>query len=253
MEKFRKCWDKEKNDFIILNKNLSHGEMYQLLIERYPGTDITLQAMKNQRSRLKACKTTRNSYSTKTKPLYSEQIKKGYYRIKIAQPNEWISKAKWVYMATHPEEAFECYNDKYNHQYIFLDGDNTNFSPENIYKLPKRIAPLISHSTDGWSNDPEVNIIKIRQAELKMAALDIAERFGLCVKGSKGRLLKSTARERRRLYAATHTENKEKRRQRSKIYYERMKNNPEWKAKRKEYQKEWQRKKRAGLTTTQTY
>ena len=130
MKHFRKIWNEETNSFLISHKdmNKNYKAFYSAFMAKFPGCEVSYTAFKNQLSRLDLCKTTRSNFSTKQVPLYSEHQKKGYTFIKIAEPNEWISKSKWVYIATHPAEAFEHYSTKQKYLYVYLDGNNRNFA-----------------------------------------------------------------------------------------------------------------------------
>ena len=61
-----------------------------------------------------------------TKELYSERLdKEGYTIIKIAEPNEWMRKHRWIWEQKYGEIPE-------NHVIIFADGNKENFDIENL-------------------------------------------------------------------------------------------------------------------------
>ena len=136
---------------------MTPGEAYELFLKTYPDIkDVTRIAFCNQRSRMGAAGPCYNpKFSRAPRPLYSEQIKKGYVRIKIAQPNVWVSKAKWVYMETHPEEYEICSTTRAN--YIFLDGNTRNFHPDNIARVPLNIISVFNSLGGTVNGKPDRN------------------------------------------------------------------------------------------------
>ena len=173
MKRFRKVWNDETNNFLISHKDTeSRQEIYKAFMERFPDSEVTFVALTNQLSRL-GLRPHRPHGSNRHRPLWSEQQKKGYVRIKIAEPNVWVSKAKWVYMETHPWEDF---SERSN--YIFLDGNNRNFSPDNIERVPLRVMGIFNRA-GGTAETPELTRLRIAQAKLKVAMFDRGEKMGL--------------------------------------------------------------------------
>ena len=183
MKHFRKIWDKEKHDWIHAHKDMNRNKAYELFCKAFPEADITKIAFFNERSRIGASRCDWVGRHNRTaRPLYSEQIKKGYVRIKIAQPSVWVSKAKWVYMETHPWEDF---SERSN--YVFLDGNNRNFSPENIERVPLKIMGVFNLMGGCEYGNPEVTKLRILQAKLKVAQLDVGEKLNLVKNNGAGR------------------------------------------------------------------
>lgn len=180
---FRKIWNETTNGFIFKNKEMvnDYKNFYAAFMEEFPYSQVTYVAFKNQCSRLGVVSRHNPHVYHAPRPLYSEHHKKGYVRIKIAQPNVWISKAKWVYMETHPWEDFTE-----SSEYIFLDGDTRNFHPNNIERLPRRIATLFANA-GGNKGGPEIVKLRIAQCKLKMATLDAGEKLGLTSSTTAGR------------------------------------------------------------------
>ena len=178
MKKFRKVWTPEINEWLKTTKGMTPGEAYALFLKTYPDIkDVTRIAFCNQRSRMGAAGPSYNpKFSRAPRSLYSEQIKKGYVRIKIAQPNVWISKAKWVYMETHPEEYEICSTTRAN--YIFLDGNTRNFHPDNIARVPLNIISIFNNLGGTIKGEPELTRLRLTQAILKSKILDKMEECG---------------------------------------------------------------------------
>ena len=196
MKKFRKVWTEEINAWLKTTKGMTPGDAYALFLKTYPDIkDVTRTAFCNQRSRMGAAGPSYNpKFSRAIRPLYSEQIKKGYVRIKIAQPNVWVSKAKWVYMETHPEEYEICSTTRAN--YIFLDGNTRNFHPDNIARVPLNIISVFNALGGTVDGKPELTRLRLTQAILKSKTLDKMEKCGKVNKYATYRSDKQRAHER---------------------------------------------------------
>ena len=245
MQHFRKIWDDEKKAWIKTTKGMTPGEAYAKFLEAFPEvTDVTRFAFCNMRSRCGAAGVCYNpNFSRKPRPIGAEQVKKGYVRIKIAQPNVWISKAKYVYMQAHPgEDLSEPSN------YIFLDGDNRNFAPENIERVPVKYMAIFCQYGGAARGDPETTRIRIAQAKIKVATLDLGEKIGVVVKQNNSRVF-ITDRNRKanewQRKARQDPEKAERNRQRAREYLAKKRLDPEWRERRKIYAREWARNKRS--------
>lgn len=250
MKHFRKVWSEERNQWLLAHKDMIKNEMYKLFLETFPECqDVTYIAFKNQCSRIGASYTVNNCWrgDKKTRPLYSEQIKKGYVRIKIAQPNVWVSKAKWVYDETHPYE--DCTGRA---NYVFLDGNTRNFSPDNIMRLT--LSEMAHYNKLGGCchGHPEITKLRILLAKQKLAIYNAGEKAGLTVSYCKGmRSFRSDINVRMKAYnsrpevRARRNELARKRREKMK------KENPEKYAKilaqQREYLKEYNKRNRNGI------
>ena len=190
MKHFRKCWDEEKTAFVKSTKGMNRRDALQRFRELYPDTDITDVAFYNYRSRVGAAEHGHDHGSTKAKPLYSEQFKKGYVRIKVAQPSVWIQKGKWVYMETHPWEDF---SERSN--YIFLDGDTQNFAPDNIERVPIKLMGIFCNLGGVVKGAPELTRLNLIRAKLK--DIPSIESIGRCRRRlqEKDESLRGTERE----------------------------------------------------------
>lgn len=205
------------------HKEMNRKEAYKLFLKSFSDvSDITDRAFYNERSRIGAVTVHNTRRSTRAKPLYSEQTKKGYVRIKVAQPNVWKTKSRWVYEETHPWEDF---SERSN--YIFLDGDNRNFNPNNIERVPLKLMGIFNGLGGCAKGNPEVTRLRILQAKLKVAQFDAGEKLGDVVRYGHGRASRSKKAElsRKRYAILAHTQKfKEHRRE----YFRKMKaENPE--------------------------
>ena len=60
------------------------------------------------------------------RPVGSFQDKKGYIRIKVAEPNHWMQYQRYVWEQNHPGQSAE------GKTVIFMDGNIRNFDPSNL-------------------------------------------------------------------------------------------------------------------------
>lgn len=238
-----KKWTAEHDTLLHEIKGKSAAERFRIFNEVFPGfTNKT--GLLNRASRIGAVvkKCPRKGH-TKARPLYSEQFKKGYVRIKVAQPSTWWQKSKWVWVATHPGEPFDekdCY--------YFMDGDNRNFAPDNIEKLGRHEITAFQQCGGIVPGQPELSRLNLLRARLKLAQLDAGEKIGEVVTQAHYRVFReernAKARERNRRRYATDPEYRQKIVSYAKANRERIKSDPERLEKRRRYQREWARKKR---------
>ena len=182
----KRKWTDEQEQWLIEHKDIC-GKMlmYNEFKKAFPNADFTATAIATKRVELRAFGHHRGNLS-RQKPLYSEQIKKGYVRIKVAQPDVWWQKQKWVWVETHPAEPFEQTDN-----FLFLDGNNRNFNPENIRKVSHRVTGIINRTYGGLpSSNAEINDVFITKIELRLAMLDIGEKFGLVSDYGAGRMFR---------------------------------------------------------------
>lgn len=248
MTKFRKIWNDVTNGFILDHKEMrkDYKAFYAAFIAQFPDSEVTYTAFKNQCSRLGIADRGRSHKGARLpRPLYSEQIKKGYVRIKIAQPNVWVVKAKWVYMETHPWEDF---SERSN--YVFLDGDNRNFHPDNIERVPLRVMAQYNLMGGCIPGEPELTRLRIFLAKLKMAYFDYGEKHGLVAYNGTNRCIRTERNEKARLYRIRRWQDPEKKKmdmENRKKYHKRRMQDPEYIEKLRKYQKEWIKKKRESM------
>lgn len=244
MKEFRKIWDDETNGFLVACRDLSREDCYRVFMAKFPDSKVTFCALCNQLSRLHLRPHMKHG-STRHRPLYSEQVKKGYVRIKVAEPNVWMQKNKWVYMETHPWEDF---TERSN--YVFLDGDNRNFSPDNIERVPLKVMGVFNLMGGCKKGNPEITKLRILQAKLKLAMLDVGDKLGLVVHVNGGRTrLFIDERNRRAREFNSSPERRKVLAKRAREYRERLKrDNPEkyaeMRLKEKAYRKQWYERKK---------
>ena len=101
-----------------------------------------------------------------TRELYSERLdKEGYILIKIAKPNKWMRKHRWIY-----EQEYGAIPE--NSVIIFADGDKTNFSIENLICVSRKELRVLNKfgliKNDAELTKTGLNVAKIR---IKLAEL----------------------------------------------------------------------------------
>ena len=73
-----------------------------------------------------------------TRELYSERLDKdGYILIKIAKPNKWVRKHRWIY-----EQKFGAIPE--NCVILFADGDKSNLSIENLICVTRNELKILN-------------------------------------------------------------------------------------------------------------
>lgn len=214
-------------------------KLYEQFREKFPEADITLTAFRNQRSRSGA--SDKKPHGTnKRAALFEERTKGGYVMIKIAEPDKWISKARYVYQNAHPEEEV-----KKNSQFYFLDRNNRNFDPANIIKVDARERTIFILE-GGIADDPAETRLHLAMAKLRLAQLDLGEKIGDVIDYGAGRKTKEECRRRSAEYAR---KNKKKVLEQAKSYYERIKEEggERWKRHQEQHKKtarEWAQRNR---------
>ena len=230
-------WQTEWLAFIDTTKGQKTDDAYKDFIARFPDADITLVAFRNQRSRSGA--SDKKPHGTNRRAaLFEERIKSGYVMIKIAEPDKWISKARYIYQNAHPEEEV-----KKNAQFYFLDRNNRNFDPANIIKVDARERAIFMLE-GGVADDPAETRLHLAMAKLRLAQLDLGEKVGDVIDYGAGRKSKEVNRQRSAEYARTH---REEMRERSKNYYKQIKTEggERWKRHQEQHKKtarEWARR-----------
>lgn len=188
MEHFRKIWNEEKHKWLLEHKDKNRQMLYEQFLKAFNYPDITFCAFCNERSRIGASPTVHHG-STKKRPLFSEQEKKGYIRIKVAEPNVWIMKSRYIYEQNHKDYVYSE-----NDCFIFLDGNNRNFDSDNIEMIPRSLIGVFNGINKGCKNPEEVRV-NIALAKLKVKQLDVGEKLGLVTKQGHCRKWKDEARE----------------------------------------------------------
>lgn len=95
----------------------------------------------------------------------------GYWKIKVAEPNKWQLKQRYIWEQAHGEKV------PAGHVVAFLDGDVNNFDPENLVLMTKREVWALneaSHKPGRRSSDPELtqaylNLFRIKDRLRRIA------------------------------------------------------------------------------------
>lgn len=169
-------WTSEMLEAVKQTAGQDRETAYKAFCEKFTG--ITATAFYDQRSRSKVSPKKPHG-SNKRAKLYEERVKGGYVQIKVAEPCTWKSKARWVWEETHPGEKIEKHD-----KFLFLNGDNRDFRYENIERLEAKYLTTFLYF-GGSDKNPEVTKIRILQAKIRVAQLDLGEKVGI-VKKIKG-------------------------------------------------------------------
>ena len=134
------------------------------------------------------------------RPVGSFQEKKGYIRIKVAEPNKWMQYQRYVWEQNHPGQSAE------GKTVIFMDGNTRNFDPSNLECVERSELSVMAELGCTAKSSREEREMYLLRARLVCAKSKI---FG----------------------------SKEAARRHNKMNYERKKDDPEVKAKRSAYAK----------------
>ncbi len=134
------------------------------------------------------------------RPVGSFQMKKGYIRIKVAEPNKWMQYQRYVWEQNHPGQSAE------GKTVIFMDGNIRNFDPSNLECVERGELSVMAELGCTAESSREERELYLLRARLVYAKSKI---FG----------------------------SKEAARRHNKMNYERKKDDPEVKAKRSAYAK----------------
>ena len=134
------------------------------------------------------------------RPVGSFQEKKGYIRIKVAEPNKWMQYQRYVWEQNHPGQSAE------GKTVIFMDGNTRNFDPSNLECVERGELSVMAELGCTAESSREERELYLLRARLVYAKSKI---FG----------------------------SKEAARRHNKMNYERRKDDPEVKAKRSAYAK----------------
>ena len=167
-------WKDEYIEFLFEIKNCkTKQERHDKFKEKFPETDFSIIAISQKASDIGATRFT-NKKKLNVYPLYTERVKKGYVRIKVSE-KKWMPKQKWVYLNTHPESYLDMDETDV---FIFLDGDNMNFSRTNIERLKRSEQPAFMHCGGIVKGNPELTKLNLTRARLKLKILDLGVKTG---------------------------------------------------------------------------
>lgn len=233
-------WKKEYVDFLFtLTDVKSKQDRLMIFKEKFPESDFTINAIATKMQEVGALKKRNDIISHNHKPLYSEQCKKGYVRIKVAEPGVWWQKSKWVYLETHPWE----YNKiQETDAFYFLDGNNRNFDPDNIMLVHRREQVVFQVLGGVVPGHPEQTKQNILQARLKLAQLDLGEKLGLVGNYGGGRKFRDEVNENARAYRKKYNATEKGKKMydaNRKRYMDKLRSDPERYAAYKKRRHEW--------------
>lgn len=237
MKHFRKIWDEEKNNFLLENKNLPRSQVYQEFMKKWPDSEVSFDAFNDHRSRIGACQKRKKNWSTKHKNVGSEQQKKNYIRIKVAELNVWMFKHHYVWLINTGYKP-----DSKKETIIFLDGNNRNFNFENLYLISRKIIAILNNPNLKLGvvpGNPEATKINIETAKLIHKTFEIGKKIGLV--NSAGRFKKDANEYAKKNY------NKKRIHERTVRHWQKIKKDPERLALLHQKRREWYKKNRERL------
>ena len=180
-------YTEEEDAWLTEHRGLK-GKMHtwEEFMKAFPGSRRTANGLSSRRTLIGAWGTSKHG-GKKPCPLYTEKRKKDRTYIKVSA-TEWWSKSKWVWVATHPGEPFAAPD-----QFMHLDHDLSNFSPDNIRRVSGRTISLLNSSyykeyLQSYGTKLEVLLLMI---ELRLMTLDRGEDLGLVVSYGSGRCFRS--------------------------------------------------------------
>jgi hypothetical protein len=120
----------------------------------------------------------------------TEREKKGYIQIKTAEPDVWRMKHVVIWEQTHNDTVAP-----YTETVIFLDGNNRNFNPDNLYKLTRGELVTLNQKYPATSNREErliyIALVKQRRALLKKARrAGLTDKSGFFIRAEHGSIYK---------------------------------------------------------------
>lgn len=98
------------------------------------------------------------------RPVGSLQTKKGYLRIKVAEPNVWMQYQRYVWEQNHPCESAE------GMVVIFMDGNTRNFDPSNLERVTRgelSVMAEMGHTAQMSREEREICLMRARLAIAK--------------------------------------------------------------------------------------
>ena len=126
----------------------------------------------------------RNMYKNghiRCRPVGSEQLKKGYIRVKTAQPNVW------KYKQVHIWETENGMSVPAGSVVVFKDGNNRNFAIDNLLMLSRGELAIMNCCKLEYSEHGKMmsKIIKTRYALLKKIGKQKSEEFCSKIRAAK--------------------------------------------------------------------
>lgn len=97
----------------------------------------------------------------------SFQLKKGYVRIKVAEPNVWMLYHRYIWEQHHPGQSAA------GKTVIFLDGDNRNFNPDNLECITRKEMAVMNELGNRACLSRDERIAILIMARIKLAKSDL--------------------------------------------------------------------------------
>ena len=175
-DQYKRKWTKEIHDFVEARCPLrEHGyqNRQELLddIEEVFGVRFTVGSLAthcgdtgvvlglcNSNSKLP-----RGEKHWRHRPVGSFQEKKGYKRIKVAEPNEWMQYQRYVWEQHHPGQSAKGMS------VIFLDGDTHNYDPDNLERVTRGELSVMSELGNRKDMTKEERLALLAIARIKIA------------------------------------------------------------------------------------
>lgn len=167
-------WLPEIVEFLKANvRGKTKAELAVMLNEKF-GTDFTKTAVCTKCVELRingGLRARKQNYNER--PIGSEQVKKGYVRVKVAMPDVWRFKHHVVWEQSHGETL------KAGERVIFLDGDNRNFAPENLERITAAEQGVLNNQFGGGiKGDAEATRMCLAAARLMIVRIEAARNGG---------------------------------------------------------------------------
>lgn len=93
----------------------------------------------------------------------SLSTKKGFVRIKVAEPNKWMQLQRYIWEQAHPGESAE------GKVVIFLDGDTRNFDVDNLECITRGELCAMNNIGNNDNLTKEERLLLLDKARIKMA------------------------------------------------------------------------------------
>lgn len=129
------------------------------------------------------------------KPIGSLQEKKGYVRIKIGEPNQWIQYQRYVWEQHHPGESAQ------GMAVIFMDGNSRNFDPSNLERVSRgelTVMARMGHTAAMSREEREICLLRARVALAKVKLVGREKAYALHNKANYERKKNDPAEKARR-------------------------------------------------------
>lgn len=169
-----KSYTKAENEWIVKNYPLMPlKELYAEWKKLFPGHETTIYGFKAHcRVGLKLIHEDPNVFHddiVKSAEVGTEHIRNGYVLVKVedkkGRRGEHVDRTNWQFKHRVLWEKYNGRKIRPDETVVFLDGDRTNFSKENLYLVKTKWMPLLNNN--GWlNNGPELALAGIKYCEL---------------------------------------------------------------------------------------